>query len=674
MTHSAHGSDTSMMHEDHSGQHDKHEGHSPEMFRERLLVSVLLTVPILYFSEQIQIWFGYEAISFFGSDLITPTLATILFVYGGGPFLKGALAELRARQPGMMTLISVAITVAFVFSVVVTLGFPGQDFYWELATLIDIMLLGHWIEMRAVQSASSALNELAKLLPDAAHLINDDGSITDVEVSALRVGNSIVIRPGEQVPIDGDIIDGRTSANEAFLTGESKPVTKDVGSEMVAGSINGEGVVTIHVSRVGDDTALSQIMRLVADAQTSRSRYQVLADRAAGWLTFIAIGVAIPTLVVWLVIDDDPTFAVTRMVTVLVIACPHALGLAIPLVTANATTMAAKNGVLVRNREAFERGRDIRFVAFDKTGTLTEGRFGVSAVVSNIDKDTALSIAGGLEQNSEHPIAAAIVQEAMANGSVVSSASDVTAVAGEGISGTVDSVSWKVGKPEWVAGDMDAVDPRLRRALDDADERGDTPVALGRNDGLVAVFSLADQIRPSARRAVSELVEMGITPVMITGDAEAVARTVAEELGIDRYQARVRPAEKSRIVQDLQTEGRVAFVGDGINDAPALLQADLGIAIGAGTDVAVESADLVLVDDDPKGVAKALRLSRLTRSKMVQNLVWATGYNVIAIPLAAGVGVVAGIVLSPAVGAILMSLSTMIVAVNAMSMRRVSLT
>ncbi|MCZ7534319.1 MAG: copper-translocating P-type ATPase [Acidimicrobiia bacterium] len=672
MTHSAHDSDTSATHEDHSGQHDKHEGHSPEMFRDRLLVSVLLTVPILYFSDQIQVWFRYDAISFFGSDLITPVLATILFVYGGGPFLKGALAELRDRQPGMMTLISVAITVSYVFSLAVTLGFPGKDFYWELATLIDIMLLGHWVEMRSVESASSALDELAKLLPDTAHLINDDGSITDVEVSQLRVGNRIVIRPGEQVPIDGDIIEGRTSANEAFLTGESKPVTKDVGAEMVAGSINGEGVVTIHVSRVGDDTALSQIMRLVADAQTSRSQYQVLADRAAGWLTFIAIGVAIPTLIVWLIIDDDPTFAVTRMVTVLVIACPHALGLAIPLVTANATTMAANNGVLVRNREAFERGRDIRFVAFDKTGTLTEGRFGVSAVVSSIDKDAALSIAGSLEQNSEHPIATAIVQEAMDHGSVVPTATDVTAVAGEGITGTVDSVSWKVGKPEWVADDMEALDPRLRQALDEADERGDTPVALGRDDEIVAVFALADQIRPSARRAVSELVEMGITPVMVTGDAEAVARTVAGELGIDRYHARVRPEEKSKIVQELQTEGRVAFVGDGINDAPALLEADLGIAIGAGTNVAIESADLVLVDDDPTGVAKALRLSRLTRSKMVQNLVWATGYNVIAIPLAAGVGVSAGIVLSPAMGAILMSLSTIIVAVNAMSMRRVS--
>ena len=662
------------MHGEHGAEHNKHEGHSPEMFRDRLLISVILTVPILYFSGQIQTWFGYEAITFPGSDLVTPVLATILFVYGGGPFLKGALSEVRDRQPGMMTLITVAITVAYVFSMAVTFGFPGEDFYWELATLIDIMLLGHWMEMRSVQSASSALNELAKLVPETAHLINDDGSTTDVQVSSLNVGDRIAIRPGEQVPIDGEITDGRTSANEAFLTGESKPVTKNVGSEMVAGSINGEGVVTMEVTRIGDDTALSQIMRLVADAQTSRSRYQVLADRAAGWLTYIAIGVAIPTLLVWLAIDDDPTFAVTRMVTVLVIACPHALGLAIPLVTANATAMAANNGVLVRNREAFERGRDIQFVAFDKTGTLTEGRFGVSAVVSTIDSGAALSVAASLEQNSEHPIAAAIVQEASANGNALKRAADVTAVAGEGITGTIDAKSWKLGKPEWVASDIDAAHRDLRQALSDADQRGDTPVALGSGDELVAVFSLADQIRPSARQAVSELIEMGITPVMITGDAEAVAKTVATELGLDRYHARVRPDEKSQIVNDLQTEGRVAFVGDGINDAPALLEADLGIAIGAGTNVAVESADLVLVDDDPMSVAKALRLSRLTRSKMVQNLGWATGYNVIAIPLAAGVGIGIGIVLSPAVGAIFMSLSTIIVAVNAMSMRRTSIT
>jgi P-type Cu2+ transporter len=653
--------------------HDKHEGHSPEMFRDRLLISVLLTVPILYFSEALQDWFGFEAISFTGSELVTPILATILYFYGGGPFLKGSLRELQERTPGMMTLIAIAITVAYGYSVAVTLGFPGDPFYWELATLIDIMLLGHWMEMRSVRSASSALHELSTLVPDTAHLLRPDGSTIEVEVASLEVGDRVVVRPGEQVPIDSVVIEGRTSVNEAFMTGESKPVWKDPGSEMVGGSINGEGVVTVEVNRVGDDTALSQIMRLVDEAQTSRSRYQALADRAAFWLTVIAIGVAVPTLLVWLAIDDDPTFAVTRMVTVLVIACPHALGLAIPLVTTNATRMAAQTGVLVRNREAFERGRDIRLVAFDKTGTLTEGIFGISTVASVDDDHEALRIAGALEQNSEHPIAAAIVEGAAELSGTAVTATEVTAVAGEGITGTVDEVEWSLGKPEWIDADLEGLDQRLGDVLAEADRRGDTPVALGRGGQVVAVITLADKVRTQAREAVAELIEMDITPVMITGDAEAVARTVAAELGIERYFARVRPDEKARIVRDLHEEGRVAFVGDGINDAPALLEADLGVAIGAGTNVAVESADLVLVDDDPVGVARALRLSRLTRSKMVQNLVWATGYNVVAIPLATGIGIPVGIVMSPAVGAILMSVSTIVVAVNAMAMRRVSL-
>jgi P-type Cu2+ transporter len=653
--------------------HDKHEGHSPEMFRDRLLISVLLTVPILYFSEALQDWFGFEAISFTGSELVTPILATILYFYGGGPFLKGSLRELQERTPGMMTLIAIAITVAYGYSVAVTLGFPGDPFYWELATLIDIMLLGHWMEMRSVRSASSALHELSTLVPDTAHLLRPDGSTIEVEVASLEVGDRVVVRPGEQVPIDSVVIEGRTSVNEAFMTGESKPVWKDPGSEMVGGSINGEGVVTVEVNRVGDDTALSQIMRLVDEAQTSRSRYQALADRAAFWLTVIAIGVAVPTLLVWLAIDDDPTFAVTRMVTVLVIACPHALGLAIPLVTTNATRMAAQTGVLVRNREAFERGRDIRLVAFDKTGTLTEGIFGISTVASVDDDHEALRIAGALEQNSEHPIAAAIVEGAAELSGTAMTATEVTAVAGEGITGTVDEVEWSLGKPEWIDANLEGLDQRLGDVLAEADRRGDTPVALGREGQVVAVITLADKVRTQAREAVAELIEMDITPVMITGDAEAVARTVAAELGIERYFARVRPDEKARIVRDLHEEGRVAFVGDGINDAPALLEADLGVAIGAGTNVALESADLVLVDDDPAGVARALRLSRLTRSKMVQNLVWATGYNVVAIPLATGIGIPVGIVMSPAVGAILMSVSTIVVAVNAMAMRRVSL-
>jgi Cu2+-exporting ATPase len=661
-------------HGDHAS-HDKHEGHSPNMFRDRLLFSLVLTVPILYFSPQIQEWFGYDAVAFPGSGWITPVLATVLFFYGGGPFLRGAVREWRDRRPGMMTLIAVAISVAYSYSLAVTFGFPGDDFYWELATLIDVMLLGHWVEMRSIVSASSALDELAAMVPDVAHRIAEDGSITDVPVSDLEVGQRFVVRPGEQVPVDGDVVEGRSSMNEAFLTGESKPVSKQPGSEVVVGAINGEGALTVAVTRTGDDTTLSQIMRLVRDAQASRSRFQQLADRAAFWLTIIAIGVAAPTFFIWLGVGAGVTFAVTRTVTVLVIACPHALGLAIPLVTANATTMAAQNGVLVRNREAFERGRDIVFVALDKTGTLTEGRFALSSVdVEAMSRSDALGVAAALERGSEHPLAKVIVDAAREESLEIRTATETSAVPGYGLHGFVDGDEYWIGRPEW-ADDLTAtVSAAMLAALVRADDRGDTAVVLISGGNVVAVFALADKVRDTAAAAIRSLVEMDITPVMITGDAEAVARTVAAELGIDRFYARVLPDEKARIVSDLQRDGTVAFVGDGINDAPSLLSADLGIAIGAGPSVAIESADLVLVDDDPRGVARALRLSRITRSKMTQNLAWATGYNVIAIPLAAGVGIGAGILLNPAVGALLMSFSTVIVAVNAMSMRRMSLT
>ncbi len=660
-------------HDDH-GAHDKHEGHSPNMFRDRLLFSLVLTVPILYFSPQIQDWFGYDAISFPGSGWVAPVLATVLFFYGGGPFLKGAVLEWRFRRPGMMTLIAVAITVAYTYSLAVTFGFPGDDFYWELATLIDVMLLGHWVEMRSVVSASSALDDLAAMVPDVAHRIGEDGSITDVPVSELEIGQRFVVRPGEQVPVDGDVVEGRSSMNEAFLTGESKPVSKQSGSEIVSGAINGEGALTVAVTRTGDDTTLSQIMRLVQDAQASRSRFQQLADRAAFWLTIIAIGVAAPTFFIWLGVGAGVTFAITRTVTVLVIACPHALGLAIPLVTANATTMAAQNGVLVRNREAFERGKDITFVALDKTGTLTEGRFALSSVdVESMSRSEALGVAAALERVSEHPLATVIVDAAREENLEIRTATEAAAVPGYGLHGFIDGEEYWIGRPEW-AGDLGATVPAaMLAALVRADDRGDTAVVLISQGSVVAVFALADKVRDTAAAAIQSLVEMDITPVMITGDAEAVARTVAAELGIDRFYARVLPDEKAKIVAELQESGKVAFVGDGINDAPSLLHADLGIAIGAGTNVAIESADLVLVDDDPRGVARALRLSRITRSKMTQNLAWATGYNIIAIPLAAGVGIGAGILLNPAVGALLMSLSTVIVAVNAMSMRRKSL-
>jgi Cu2+-exporting ATPase len=662
-------------HETHAG-HDKHEGHSPEMFRDRLWLSLVLTVPVLYFSEQFQAWFNYQSLAFPGSQLINPILAIIIFVYGGSPFLKGARFELADRQPAMMTLISLAISVAFLFSLAVTLGFPGKPFFWELATLIDVMLLGHWLEMLSVQGASRALEELTKLMPTTAHLIKDGGVRTqDVPVSDLETGDQILIRPGEQVPADGQVVDGSSSLNEAFLTGESRPVSKDVGDEVVAGAINGEGALTVEITRTGEATTLSQIMRLVEEAQASRSRFQNLADRAAGWLTYIAIIAGLLTLVVWMALGRDFNFALTLMVTVLVIACPHALGLAIPLVTVNATALSAKNGILVRNREAFERARDIRFVAFDKTGTLTEGEFGVSRVYTDgISEIDSYRLAATLEARSEHPLAQAVVEAAEAKGIEAAPVGDFKVVAGKGVEGTVDGRPYRMGRPEWPQELGIAFPDNLRSDLEEAEARGESVIALMDDQKVLALFALADKVRQSAKETVRQLKSMDITPVMITGDAEAVAKTVASELGIERYYARVLPQDKAKLVHKLKESGPTGFVGDGINDAPALLEANLGIAIGAGTNVAIESADLVLVEDDPLDVTRALKLATATYGKMVQNLLWATGYNTVAIPLAAGVAVPWGFTLSPAVGALLMSLSTVIVAVNAMLLRRLKLT
>jgi len=662
-------------HADRHDGHDKHQGHTPEMFRDRLLVSIVLTAPILYFSTQIQAWFGFEAVSFAGDQWVNPVLATALFLYAGIVFLRGGYAEVRHGVPGMMTLISVAISVAYGYSVAVSLGLSGDPFYWELATLLDVMLLGHWIEMRSVRSASRALEHLAEMVPSMANLIGADGSVSQVPLDGLGEGDQVLVRPGEQVPIDGVIAEGASSLNEAFLTGESRPVAKTAGDEVVAGSVNGEGALTVVVTRLGDATTLSQIMRLVRDAQASRSRFQALADRAAFWLTVIALGVAAPTLVGWLAFGSGgATFAVARAVTVLVIACPHALGLAIPLVNLNATSLSARNGILVRNREAFERGRAIGIVAFDKTGTLTEGRFVVSTVTADgLSEEDALGLAAAIERGSEHPLAAAIVEAAQARNLAIDPAKRVTAIPGQGLEGDVGSRTIRVGRPEWAA-DLGAVPPpTLSVAVDAADERGETAVVVVTEGRVAAVISLADKVRPGARIAIERLEALGVTPVMITGDAEAVAATVAKEIGIARYFARVLPEDKARLVARLGSEAPIAFVGDGINDAPALLAADLGIAIGAGTNVAIESADLVLVDNDPADVAAALTLARATSRKMRQNLAWATGYNVFAIPLAAGATAGVGLVLDPAVGALLMSLSTVIVAINAMMLRRIDL-
>ena len=643
------------------------------MFRDRFFVSLLLTLPILYFSEQLQDWFGYRAAQFPGSAWVNPVLGTILYFYGGLVFLKGALRELRARTPGMMTLIALGITAAYGYSLAVSLGLPGMPFYWELATLIDVMLLGHWLEMASVQAASRALEELSKLMPTTAHRILGD-RIEDIPVSALKEGDLILIRPGEQVPADGVVVEGASTMNEAFLTGESRPVPKEPGDEVVAGAVNGEGALKVRVTRTGEATTLSQILRLVQEAQASRSRFQALADRVAGWLFYIALTLGTLTFLVWLALGQDFNFALSLAVTVVVIACPHALGLAIPLVMVNATALAARHGILVRNREAFERAREIRFVAFDKTGTLTEGRFAVRAIYAEeFSEEEVLSLAAALEAFSEHPLAQAIVEAAEGRGLPRPEVRDFQAVPGKGVEGTLEGKRYRVGRPEWAEELGLRVSEALKRGLREAEGRGESVVALMDEERVLAYFALADRIRPSAKEAVQRLKAMGLTPVMITGDAEAVAKTVAQELGIQRYHARVLPQDKARIVRELKTQGPTAFVGDGINDAPALLEADLGIAIGAGTNVAIEAADLVLVESDPLDVVRALLLARATYAKMVQNLFWATGYNAIALPLAAGVAYPFGIVLSPAVGALFMSLSTVIVALNATLLRRVRL-
>jgi P-type Cu2+ transporter len=660
-------------HGGHAG-HDKHAGHDPEAFRRKFWLSLAITVVILAFDEHFLGLFGLAppAVPFGG--WIPPVLGAALYGYGGWPFLDGAVRELRMRQPGMMTLIALGISVAFFYSIAVTLGVTtGMALWWELATLVTIMLLGHWIEMASVEGAGRALDELAALVPHHARRLTEGDRVEEVPVEELVEGDRILIRPGEQVPADGEVTDGASSVNEAFLTGESRPVTKSEGDEVLAGAINGEGALTVCITRTGADTTLSQIRRLVEEAQQSRGRFQNLADRAAGWLFYIALGVGLITFVTWLAFGRTLDFAVVRTVTVLVMACPHALGLAIPLVIVNATGLSARNGMIVRNREAFERARNLKTVAFDKTGTLTEGRHVLQRIAADgMEDEEALRLAAALEARSEHPLAAAIVAAAEERGIHPPHARDFEVAAGKGVTGTVGGTRYRVGRPDWAAEDAD-LPSDLQTALNEAEERGESVIAMADDRQVIALFTFADQVRHSAREAVRRLKADGVEPVMITGDAEAVARTVATSLGIERYHARVLPEDKAALVRELKRDGAIAFVGDGINDAPALVEADLGIAIGAGTNVAIESADLVLVESDPLAVVRAKRLSELTYRKMVQNLFWATGYNVVALPLAAGVLYGFGILLTPAVGAIFMSASTVIVAVNAMLLRRARL-
>jgi Cu2+-exporting ATPase len=657
--------------DEHAG-HDKHAGHSPEMFKRRFFICLLLTLPVLYFASHFQEWFGYQAVQFPGAEWISPILSSVIYFYGGWVFIQGAWREFHSKI-GMMTLIALAITVAFVYSVAVTLGLQGEPFYWELATLVDVMLLGHWIEMTSVQGASRALEHLADLVPSVAHKFVN-GRTEAVAVNELNEGDLILIRPGEQIPIDGEVNEGASSVNEAFLTGESRPVTKQVDDEVVAGAVNGEGALTVKVTRTGEQTTLSQIMRLVEEAQSSRSRYQALADQLAYWLTIIAIAVGTLTFILWSAFGPDLAFAINRAVTVLVITCPHALGLAIPLVIVNATDLSAKHGILVRSREAFERARNIKAIAFDKTGTLTEGRFGVQRIYANsVDETESLAIAAALEALSEHPLAQAIVQEADHRQVQLPKASDFQAIPGSGVEGRANGRRYRVGRPEWAQELKLTFPASLQIGLEQIESRGESAIVLLNDQQVLAVFGLADQVREQAREAVENLRDMGVEVVMITGDAEAVAKTVADDLGIDRYYARVLPQDKASIIRRVKSEKPTAFVGDGINDAPALTESDLGLAIGAGTNVAIESADLVLVKSNPLDATYALKLAKATYNKMVQNLVWATGYNVIGIPLAAGVAAPFGILLSPAVGALFMSISTVVVSINAILLRRVKL-
>ena len=644
------------------------------MFRDRFWLSTLLTIPAMIWSGHIQALLHYRAPAVPGASWVPAIFGTLVFLYGGRAFLQGAARELRDRLPGMMTLISLAISVAFVFSWIVQLGFIAADaLWWELATLVTIMLLGHWIEMRSIQRAEGALAELAKLLPDMATRLRD-GVEEQVPIAELRHGDIVLVRPGESVPADGVVRAGEGDVNEAMITGESRPAKKREGEEVIAGTINGAGSLRVEVSGTGDDTKLSRIMRLVADAQQSKSRAQLLADRAAQMLTGVAVGAGLLTFVIWQLLGAPIDFSVVRLVTVLVIACPHALGLAIPLVVAISTTLGARAGLLVRDRRGLEESRNLDTVIFDKTGTLTLGEFRVVELVvsEGMSKDEALRVAAAVEGESEHPIARGIVRTAEEQGISIPATSRFRALPGKGVAGTVDGVEYHLGGPALLREENASVPPALAAAADAAARRAQSAIYLLRGGAALAVLAVADAIRPESRAAIEALHQRGIEVAMLTGDARAVADAVAKELGIDTVFAEVLPEKKASKVQELQKMGRkVAMVGDGVNDAPALATADIGIAIGAGTDVAVEAGHIVLVRSDPRDVPRIITLSRATYRKMVQNLWWAAGYNIVAIPLAAGVLAGRGILLSPAIGAVLMSASTVIVAINAQLLKRV---
>jgi len=651
-----------------AGGHDSHV----EDFRRRFWITLALTVPVLAASEMIQHFLGLRGVLAFPGDRYVEFLfATVVYAYGGWPFLTGLVSELRKRLPGMMTLVALAISVAYVYSAAVVFGLPGNVFFWETATLIDIMLLGHWIEMRSVLGASRALEQLVRLLPAVAHRLRPDGSTDDVPVTDLRHGDRVLVKPGEKVPTDGEIVEGRTTVNQALLTGESRPVEKGEGATVIGGSVNGEAAIIFVVRKTGAETYLSQVIELVRRAQETRSHTQDLANRAALWLTVLAIAGGAATLGAWLAAGREFSFALERMVTVMVIACPHALGLAVPLVVAVSTALSARHGLLIRDRAAFERARALDAIVFDKTGTLTEGRFGVTDIVALDERDErdVLRLAAAVESRSEHPIAAGIVRGALDRGLAYPAPEDVRAIPGKGAQGRVEGREVRVVSPGYLAEHgLEVRDERVARLA----EQGKTVVYVLTDGRPVGAVALADVIRETSRDALRRLKRMGIKAMMLTGDSRAVAQWVAGELDLDEYFAEVLPDQKAAKIREVKGRGiAVAMVGDGVNDAPALVEADVGIAIGAGTEVAIESADIVLVRSDPRDVATIVELARATYRKMVQNLWWATGYNAVALPLAAGVLYgAAGILLSPALGAVLMSVSTVIVALNARRLGR----
>lgn len=649
---------------DHQQGHHDHHAMMIEDFKKRFWISLVLTVPILALSHMIQQLLGFE-LTFFGDQYVLFGLSTIVFFYGGWPFLKGLWDELKDKNPGMMTLIAVAITVAYVYSSAVVFGLEGMDFFWELVTLIVIMLLGHWIEMKSVMGASRALELLVQMMPSEAHLVHGD-QIKDIKVDELKKEDIILIKANEKIPADGTVVDGESHLDESMLTGESKPVKKSKGDQVIGGSVNGSQSIKVKVSKTGKESYLNKVITLVEEAQKAKSKTQNLANIAARWLTFIAIGAGTITLVTWISLGKPLDFALERMVTVMVISCPHALGLAIPLVVAISTAVSASKGLLIRNRTAFENARKITAMVFDKTGTLTEGKFGVSrheSLSDDIAKEELLSFVASLEQQSEHPIAQGIVKAAKEAKLKLKKVENFESLTAKGIQGKIDGKSWKVVSPRYLKENKIEIP---EKAGSDAAE---TIVFALREEKLIGFIALSDKIREESSKAIETLREKGMKLYMATGDNEKTAKAVSDKLGLDGYYSEVLPHQKVEIIKKLQKEGHfVAMTGDGVNDAPALAQANVGIAVGSGTDVAAETADIILVNSNPKDIANLVLFGRATYNKMIQNLAWATGYNAIALPLATGF--IPGLVISPAIGAVFMSLSTIIVAINAQLLKR----